>query len=121
MLSAAYSAVEKLDSPLVPIHSGHKRKQREEEQKHQVRPQNSVAHRLHFIDQVMVVDPINPNLDKGQQVEKERRPTTRRPAQPSCAGTFNSSTMMVIITAITPSEKASRRAGLRFSLLTPLP
>jgi hypothetical protein len=29
--------------------------------------------------------------------------------------------MMVMITAITPSEKASNRAGLKLSLLIPLP
>jgi len=33
---------------------------------------------------------------------------------PSSAGTFSSSTIIVMITAITPSEKASKRAGLRF-------
>ena len=46
--------------------------------------------------------------------------TARNPATPSCVGTFNSSTMMVMMTAITPSEKASRRAGLRLALLISL-
>jgi len=37
------------------------------------------------------------------------------------AGTFSSSTMMAMMTAMTPSEKASKRARLRFRWLVPIP
>jgi hypothetical protein len=44
--------------------------------------------------------------------------TARRPARPFSWGTLSSSTMMVMMTAMTPSEKASRRAGelMRFGM-----
>ncbi len=100
-----------------------KRKQREAKKKDQIRPKNSVGHRLDFINQIVVVDPINPDLYEGQQVQENRRLlAARRPAIPSWSGAFNSSTMIVMMTAITPSENASRaRWAGGFCLLIPIP
>ena len=40
----------------------------------------------------------------------------RKPARPLAAGTLRSRTMMVMMTAMTPSEKASSRAGEALAL-----
>lgn len=52
---------------------GGERKQREAEEKHQVGPQNTVGDRLHLVDEIVMVDPVNPDLHEGEQIEKDGR------------------------------------------------
>ena len=96
---------------MVLAHPGRReRKQRQPEQQVQVRPQDAAAHVRGGMQQVVVIVPVDADVDEAQHVaqeDRQQRPQRRRSRRR--AGTFSSSTMMVMMIASTPSLKASSR------------
>ena len=43
----------------------------EREEEDEVGPEDAVADRLHLVDEVVVVDPVDADLDEGEQVEED--------------------------------------------------
>ena len=59
-----------------------------------------------------MVVPVDPDVDEAQDVAQEHRHDRARAVEPSPCGTFISSTMMVMMMAMTPSLNASSRVLL---------
>jgi hypothetical protein len=85
--------------------------QGEREEEGEVRPEDAVGDVVEIVDEVVVVDPVDAGLDEAEEVDGEQGEKAWRPLrlETSLPGTCSSSTMMVMMTAMTPSEKASRR------------
>ena len=66
-------------------------------------------HPLHRVQHVVVVVPVDPDVDEAQHVAEEHRQQRRSAASAASCGTFSSSTMMVMMIASTPSLNASSR------------
>jgi hypothetical protein len=80
----------------------------------QVGPQDAAADFLHGVQHVVVVVPVDADVDEAEHVAHEDRPQRQRPEIGPC-GTLSSSTMMVMMMAMTPSLKASTRKSPLFS------
>ena len=86
-----------------------KRNQRQPEQQVHIRPQDGATHMLHGVQHVVVVVPVNGEIDEAENVTEKTGSTGCSDCKSVPCGTFSSSTMMVIRMAITPSLNASRR------------
>lgn len=75
----------------------------------QVGPQHSAVDFLRDVHQVMVVVPVNAHVQKAEQVSQENGDQRFEVVQRRASGMCSSSTMIVMIMAITPSLKASSR------------
>ena len=73
----------------------------------QVRPQDAAADVLRRMKQVVVIVPIDADVDEAQHVAQEYRQKRPSAANRSRAAAFSSSTMMVMMIASTPSLNAS--------------
>jgi hypothetical protein len=64
------------------------------------------------MQKMMMVVPVDADVNEAQDIAKENRATDRKAATPVPCGGFISRTMIVIMTASTPSLKASSRPFL---------
>jgi hypothetical protein len=68
------------------------------------------------MQQVMVINPINPDVKEAQNVAEKYRQQQPKIIRPSPWGTFISSTIIVMMIAITPSLNAANRPVVIFPL-----
>src|SRR4051794_37202693 len=92
-----------------PHPGGDERDQGQAEEKEQVGPQDVAVHPLDGVQQVVVVVPVDADEGEAEQVAQEHGDQRRSAARSAPGGTLSSSTMMVMMMAITPSLNASRR------------
>ena len=88
---------------------GGERDEREPEEQEQVRPHHGPGDALGEPQQVMVVVPVDPDHREAQDVDEQRGKPALEPVEIGVSGVLRPSTMIVMITAITPSVKASSR------------
>src|SRR4051794_31234566 len=84
--------------------------QRQPEQQMEIAPHHRAIHLGHQMEVVMVIVPIDGDIDEAQQIGQEDRPDSLSAWKSAPSGTFSSSTMMVMMMATTPSVMASRRS-----------
>jgi hypothetical protein len=84
----------------------------------EVGPKDPTAYLLRGMEKVMMVVPIDADVYEAQYVAEETGSTELSAANVAPAGTFKSNTMIVMMTAKTPSLNASRRPLLIRSLQT---
>ena len=92
---------------VLPHPGRHKRHQGEPEQQMQIGPQGAAADLLHQVQHVVVVVPIDADVDETEHVADEDGQQRQQSLKAAPCGTFSSSTMMVMMMAMTPSLKAS--------------
>ena len=96
---------------IVLAHPGRrKRDQRQPEQQMKIGPQHQPVDMPHQMKEVVVVVPVDRDVDEAQNIAEKYRRQTASAARSAPCGTFSSSTMIVMMIAITPSLKASRRS-----------
>jgi fumarate hydratase class II len=89
--------------------AGRVRDQRQPEQEQQVRPQDRAVHAARGVQHVVVVVPVDPEIDVAEHVGGELGQGGRSDARSWPGGFGSSSTMIVMMIAITPSLNASSR------------
>src|SRR5258707_10503581 len=94
---------------VLPHPGGNERGQREPKQQMQIRPQDTTRNMLRRLQEVMMVVPVDADVNEAQDIAEENRRSGCKAARPVPCGDFISSTMMVMMTANTPSLKASMR------------
>src|SRR5258706_9384376 len=94
---------------VLPHPGGDERRQREPKQQMQIRPQHATGNMLRCLQEVMMVVPVDPDVDETQDIAEENRKEWLQGRKTVPCGAFISSTMMVMMTANTPSLKASMR------------
>ena len=105
-----YSAVGNGGEVVLAHPAGDEREQRQPEQQVEVGPQHAAVDAVGRVQQVMVVVPVDAEEDEAQDVAEEHRPEAASAASGSPCGTFSSSTMIVMMMAITPSLKDCSRS-----------
>jgi hypothetical protein len=78
----------------------------------QIRPQDATRNMLRRLQEVMMVVPVDADVNEAQDIAEENRKEWlqgRKAARPVPRGVFISKTVMVMMTANTPSLKASMR------------
>ncbi len=79
----------------------------------QIGPQDRTRHLRARLQHVVMVVPVDPDVDEAEDIaEEHRKDGPERAASAAPCGTFISSTMMVMMMAMTPSLKASSRCLL---------
>src|SRR5258706_15646444 len=94
---------------VLPHPGGDERRQREPKQQMQIRPQHATGNMLRCLQEVMMVVPVDPDVDETQDIAEENRKEWLQGRKTVPCGAFISSPMMVMMTANTPSLKASMR------------
>ena len=87
--------------------AGGKGNQRQPEQQVQVGPEHAAGDVFARHGAVMMVVPVDADVDEAEHVAEEHRQQRRSASRLAPCGTFSSSTMMVMMMAITPSLNAS--------------
>lgn len=90
---------------------GEEGEERKAEEEAEIGPENEGVDALEPVDHVMVIDPVDAGEGEGQEIDGNVGGMVTKPGIPSAWGTLNSSTRTVMMTAITPSEKASSHDG----------
>ena len=84
--------------------------QREAEQQQIVGPDEARRHMTRRDQQIVVIDPVDRDKDEAEQIDRERRSQLDERSRFCTLRRLQVEHMIVIMTAMTPSEKASRRA-----------
>jgi hypothetical protein len=77
----------------------------------QVRPHDPAIDGFGCLKEVMMIIPVDPDIDEAQDITQEDGENRLERFEMRLSGTFRSSTMMVMMIAITPSLNASSRLG----------
>ena len=83
--------------------------ERQPEQQVEIGPKSCAMNPLTRVQQVVMVVPVDPHVNETQDVTQQNGDTDFKAARLAPCGIFNSSTIIVMMTARTPSLKASRR------------
>ena len=100
------ATVAKWFSPIQPVVKGNSESQNSRCRLAQSMPPLT---RFHRVQQMMMVVPVDADIDEAQHIAQKNRAKFPQSRELGVWGTFSSSTMIVMMMAITPSLKASSR------------